>query len=628
MRLADLPRVLLEMGPGAGRRGPTGAAVGPWCRSWSGGGVALIVLCLGVYLPGLWSIPPVDRDESRFAQASRTMLESGDYIVPRIGSTPRLNKPPLIYWLQAASARVLGDGPGDDGMGEWGNGNIWVFRVPSVLCAIGAVLLTWRLGVRMFDPRAGALGAALLAVAPMVIWDAHQARADQLLLFTTTGAMFALFVCWKRAIGTSPERSEGLRSSGESSPRPLTSFGARFGPVLLLWAMVALGVLAKGPITPMIAALTALALALASRNARWLLTLRPILGLVIVGVIVGPWVYLVAERIGWQTYWTTVYEETLGRSTEARESHWGPPGYHLVLLAVLFWPGSLLTLAAFGRSWRRGFARFRLGNRPEAFLLAWVIPAWLVFEMVATKLPHYTMPMYPAIALLSGRAVCAAAANSAEVRSTVLDRLGTWIWALIGFCGLVVGMGVILIISGLPQPAGQPAPIAIRLCAVFLVVLIGAACYAVFQSRKLVRAHAIALVAMITWCWATLGWVLPSSDLLWISPRIVQAVRAVPSDPLSGRMGEPRVPPVALIGYQEDSAVFLLRGRGVKVESEDIGRWTTRFATGIVVIDPARAPQAARYCSTVFELRGTIPGYNYSTGKQVTLDVYSNRSGR
>ena len=106
MRLADLPRVLLELGPAAGHPAPTGAAVRSWCKSWCGGGVAIIVLCLAVYLPGLWSIPPVDRDESRFAQASRTMLESGDYIVPRIGSTPRLNKPPLIYWLQAASARV------------------------------------------------------------------------------------------------------------------------------------------------------------------------------------------------------------------------------------------------------------------------------------------------------------------------------------------------------------------------------------------------------------------------------------------------------------------------------------------------------------------------------------------
>src|SRR5437868_6256508 len=123
--------------PGAERRGTPndparGARARSRCRSWKWGGIGLILLCLSVYLPGILRIPPVDRDESRFAQASRTMLESGDFIVPRIGNTPRLNKPPLIYWLQCASAALLGDDPGPDGMGKWGNGNIVVFRLPSV----------------------------------------------------------------------------------------------------------------------------------------------------------------------------------------------------------------------------------------------------------------------------------------------------------------------------------------------------------------------------------------------------------------------------------------------------------------------------------------------------------------
>jgi len=85
-------------------------------RSWKAGGLGLIVLCLLVYIPGLWTIPPVDRDESRFAQASRQMLESGTlegWVVPMVQDRPRLNKPPLIYWLQAGSAYVLGDKPGE-----------------------------------------------------------------------------------------------------------------------------------------------------------------------------------------------------------------------------------------------------------------------------------------------------------------------------------------------------------------------------------------------------------------------------------------------------------------------------------------------------------------------------------
>src|SRR5688572_18053847 len=76
-----------------------------FAASWGRGGVALLLLCLVVYVPGQAGLPPIDRDESRFAQASRQMAASGTvegWVVPRIQDRPRLNKPPLIYWLQAA----------------------------------------------------------------------------------------------------------------------------------------------------------------------------------------------------------------------------------------------------------------------------------------------------------------------------------------------------------------------------------------------------------------------------------------------------------------------------------------------------------------------------------------------
>src|ERR1044071_5190431 len=105
---------------GADVSGGTPAAARPRRRGWLGT-VGLVALCCVVYLPGFFALPPVDRDESRFAQASRQMLESvtlpaaerdparhgGGLVVPMVQDRPRLNKPPLIYWLQAASAGVL-----------------------------------------------------------------------------------------------------------------------------------------------------------------------------------------------------------------------------------------------------------------------------------------------------------------------------------------------------------------------------------------------------------------------------------------------------------------------------------------------------------------------------------------
>src|SRR3954469_22250603 len=104
-----------------------------WSGSWMGGGL-LVILCFAVYLPGLSAWPCVDRDEARFAQASRQMMESRDFVVPRVQGRVRLNKPPLIYWLQSAVARVLAG----DGLDA-----IWMYRVPSLLAAIAAVLATW-----------------------------------------------------------------------------------------------------------------------------------------------------------------------------------------------------------------------------------------------------------------------------------------------------------------------------------------------------------------------------------------------------------------------------------------------------------------------------------------------------
>ena len=125
---------------------PSGAASGALGRTWLLPAVALILLAAVVLLPGLDAIPVVDRDEARFVQASRQMLDSGTlegWTVPMVGEKYRLNKPPLIYWLQATSAGVFS---GFDSA----SASIWMYRLPSMLAALCTVLITWRLGTAMF----------------------------------------------------------------------------------------------------------------------------------------------------------------------------------------------------------------------------------------------------------------------------------------------------------------------------------------------------------------------------------------------------------------------------------------------------------------------------------------------
>src|SRR5881227_3483896 len=100
--------------------------------------VVLLAVALLGFLPGFFSIPPTDRDESRFAQATKQMVESGDYVDIRFQDEVRYKKPVGIYWLQAGAVKVASA----LGLRQSLN-SIWVYRIPSLIGALGAVLLTY-----------------------------------------------------------------------------------------------------------------------------------------------------------------------------------------------------------------------------------------------------------------------------------------------------------------------------------------------------------------------------------------------------------------------------------------------------------------------------------------------------
>src|SRR3954449_5508621 len=125
------------------------------CSHSRAAAVLLIVALLG-FLPGIFSIPPIDRDEARFAQATKQMVETGDYIDIRFQDEVRYKKPVGIYWMQAAAVKTA------SALGLPGAQlRIWVYRIPSLIGAVGAVLLTYWTALA-FVSRRGAVLAALL----------------------------------------------------------------------------------------------------------------------------------------------------------------------------------------------------------------------------------------------------------------------------------------------------------------------------------------------------------------------------------------------------------------------------------------------------------------------------------
>ena len=147
----------------------------------------LALLCLLLWLPGVLSLPALDRDESRFAQSSRQMLDSGNFIDIRFGNVPRYKKPVGIYWAQAAATAVAGHIQNIDG----DHSHIWTYRLPSLLGGIAAVWLTFWLG-SAFGAEAGLLAALLLGFSVLLTAEATIATTDAVLLAAILGTQGVL----------------------------------------------------------------------------------------------------------------------------------------------------------------------------------------------------------------------------------------------------------------------------------------------------------------------------------------------------------------------------------------------------------------------------------------------------
>src|SRR5262249_9458594 len=118
----------------------------------------LLAVALICFLPGFFGIPPVDRDEARFAQATKQMVESGDDVDIRFQDELRYKKPVGIYWLQAAAVKA------GSALGVRNALNtIWLYRIPSLIGAVGAVLLTYWAALAFVSRRAALLAALMLA---------------------------------------------------------------------------------------------------------------------------------------------------------------------------------------------------------------------------------------------------------------------------------------------------------------------------------------------------------------------------------------------------------------------------------------------------------------------------------
>lgn len=535
--------------------------------------VLLVAFCLVAFLPGFFQISAVDREEARFAQATKQMLETGDYLDVRFQDEIRVKRPVGIYWLQAGAVKAgaaLGVPKAPTA--------IWLYRLPSLFGAIGAVLCTYWVALAFVSRRSALVASLMLASSILLGVEARLAKADSMLLVTclvAMGAFARIYMGTRRA----PQTPIGW-------PMPA-----------LFWTALAAGVLLKGPVILMFMALTAATLSIADRSARWMLALKPAAGFAWMILLILPWIVAIYAKSGDSFLMESFGQDLLEKMTTGQEMHGAPPGYYLVLFWATFWPGCVLAGLAAPMIWR---ARREPGAQ---FLLAWLVPSWIVFEAVVTKLPHYVLPLYPAIAIL-----IAGILEKGGLSKTRWMVRGTAGWFVLP---AIVSVAVVIVFVTLTRDLGLATwPLAAA------AIIFGLFAWWLYEvdgpERALLRGMAASVFLAIT----VYGVALPLLPTLFPSALIADEARAA-------GCGQPHV--VSTFAYQEPSLVFLL---GTETRFTDGARAAEFLRSGachFALIDPRSERSFVQRADAIglrYTLSQRIDGFNITIGRPVVLTMF------
>jgi len=534
--------------------------------------VAFLLLCgLLLFLPGFFTIPAIDRDEARFAQATKQMVETGDYVDIRFQDEVRYKKPVGIYWMQAAAVQTA------SALGlPRAQLRIWVYRVPSLIGAIGAVLLTYWTALAFVTRRGAVLAALIMCSSVLLSVEARLAKTDAMLLLTVVaamGAMARVYLSWQR---------------GEDPAHPPWSHP------IIFWTALAGGILLKGPLILMFVALTITMLAILDRDASWLWRLRPVWGAMWMLVLVLPWFIAIYWRAGDAFFSDSLGGDMLSKLA-AQESHGAPPGLYLLLFWITFWPGAPLAVMAAPAVWR---ARREPGAQ---FLLAWLIPSWIVFELVLTKLPHYVLPLYPAIAILTVGAL-----ERRVLSRSWLMRGSAWWFAIPALASLII---IVVAIKITRQPVFLAWPF------VAGALIFGLFAWWLYDDGRAERSLLNAFVAAIFLAFVIYGAALPALAPLFPSAEIAHALRNVVC------VG----PKAAAAGFQEPSLVFMTDTSTLLTDGSRAADFLSQGSCRFALIEQRSERafvQRAESIGLRYNVATRIEGYNISQGRAVSIAIF------
>lgn len=540
---------------------------------WSWEDALLIILLAGaLYLPGLARIPLFDRDEPRFASAAREMLTSGNLIVPRFDGVLRPDKPPVIYWLMDISYKIFGV----SGMAA---------RLPSVLFGTLTLLVVYWIAGRRFGRATGLLAALMLSVAALYFAETRLATADSVMIFFTTVCMGCVWEAWD-----SQAADDGVPKLRPRVDRILESGGGEIlnesyvgshghvsiGVVLIFWASMAAGIMTKG-VTPIFVLATMIALSLTTGRAgnvwhqwwkspaldrmihlpeliytllrkgnwSWWRRLRPLLGFAILILLVLPWFIAAWHATHGRLIEEMINQNLVKRTTGGLQGHGEPPGFYLLVIWAIFWPWSVLLVPAAYHAIRRvrGKLVMSIDPSPYQFILAWVIPSWLIFECIVTKMVEYVLPLFIPLAILCADTLIQSWHRMTDVLAPKWFAGARWVWMAIW-----LGMGIGTVAAGWMLFAPHHPKQFYHLIPLAAALIATGAAGAISWNRP-AWPYVTVLCFGLTLMIADIA-TLPSIKALQLSRDAGQQMRRLRAEGFS----------LGAVGYTEPSLVFYARG--------------------------------------------------------------------
>ena len=471
--------------------------------------IILLLLTLSLFFSSINSLPVLDRDEARYAQSSKQMLESNNYFSIKFQNEYRSKKPIGIYWLQVISLNLLANiSYVNNFKYEVLNDNIWKYRLVSAVATFLSIFFLYFSSKNLFQKQVAFKSCLILAGSLLVIAESHIAKTDSVLLLLSTIMFITLLKYYKRL----------------DNMATLNFF--------LLWGSLGISILIKGPLLLILLLLTVILISLIEKDISWTKDSRPLLGVLFVLVIGLPWFFLLSVEEQKNFIQESFFHDFLGKAVNVQESHGGFPGFHLIGLWIFFSPFSIFFMPLIN------FIKTSYKRKKILFLICWILPCLIIMELIPTKLPHYILPVYPAIAILMGLLLSDISKNKSFFYNKV-SYLGYFVYFL-------VSNGLIIFVFKANQIYGQINFISIIY---YCVLLLFNNIVFIFIFKKQIR-NAFYYLVIYSSIFSTIIYllILPNLTLLWTSKNIAFLLEE--NDYIENKSS------IASIGYNEPSLIF------------------------------------------------------------------------